>query len=385
MNAVQKPLAGRESLRDAQRVVLKIGTHVLIHDDGYPALARLFCIIEAAAALRRQGRDVLIVSSGAVGLGREALGYTETPQELDARQACAAVGQTRLMTLFQEGFSRLGLTCAQVLLNQGDFEHRGRYLNLRSTLLTLQHHGVIPIINENDAVSTEELAFTSEPNTHLVFGDNDKLSALVAAKLGADLLVLLTDVDGVYDRNPRDEPGASLLKEVTGEQSLELSGAGSSRGRGGMRSKVRAARIATHAGCHAVIASGLDTTALPAVLGGEDVGTWFHASTALNARSRWIAFAVGARGALVLDDGAIHAVSEQGASVLAAGVTDCLGEFDRGDVVELRNTTGTVLGRGIVFCDAPTARAWCGGQRPAGARNHHALVHRDHLVLGIQA
>lgn len=372
----------RPSVKSARRLVLKVGTRVLAHADGQLALARLFAIVETVARLRRQGREVLLVSSGAVGLGKDALGLERLPEELNERQACAAVGQSRLMGLYDGGFSRLGLVCAQVLLTQGDFDHRLRYLNLRSTLSSLLRRGVVPIINENDAVSTEELAFV-EGEGRPVFGDNDRLSALVATKLEASLLILLTDVDGVFDKDPRAHPEAKLLPQIdaTTAAATTSSRPGWELGRGGMRSKIEAASLAARAGCQAVIANGLDSPALERVLDGDAVGTWFPARGSLGARRRWIAFAVAPRGTLFLDSGAVAAIRERGASLLAAGVKKVEGLFREGDVVELRDLDGQPIGRGIVFCGAEEARAWCQGQPPARARNHHALVHRDHLVL----
>jgi glutamate 5-kinase len=372
----------RPEVAAARRVVLKLGTRVLTHADGSLALTRLFAVVEAAAGLRRVGREVLLVSSGAVGLGRDALGLGRVPDELSERQACAAVGQTRLMGLYDSGFSRLGLVCGQVLLSQGDFDDRLRYLNLRGTLTTLLRRGVVPVINENDAVSTDELAFV-EGERRRIFGDNDRLSALVAVKLDAELLVLLTDVPGVYDRDPPDHEDARLLTRVDDPDSLGPVPAspGSAVSRGGMRSKIEAVTVAARGGCQAVIATGMDATALPRVLAGGEVGTWFPARGGLDARRRWIAFAVAPRGTLQLDDGAVEAVRRRGASLLAAGVARVEGEFKRGDVVELRGPGGELVGRGIVHCDAAGARAWCGGQPPAGVRNHHALVHRDHMTL----
>ncbi len=370
----------RPELASARRTVLKVGTRVLTREDGRPALSRLFGIVEAAADLRARGHEVIVVSSGAVGFGGEALGLGTPADALEERQACAAVGQTRLMSLYQEGFSKFDLRCGQVLLTQSDFDHRLRYLNLRSTMAALLRHGVVPIVNENDAISTEELAYVEGDSRH-VFGDNDKLSALVASKLDADLLVLLTDVEGVFDKNPYEHADARLLHEVQDPDSISLTGQGSSLGRGGMRSKLEAATIAARAGCHAVIASGLDPDTLRRVLAGEAVGTWFPAGRTLQARRRWIAFAAAPRGSLELDAGAVAAVRDRLASVLAAGVTRCEGEFKQGDVVELRGPGGVAVGRGIVFCDVATARLWCEGRRPSGVRNHDALVHRDHLVL----
>jgi glutamate 5-kinase len=372
----------RPPVAAARRIVLKLGTRVVAYEDGRLALPRIFSVIDTAVRLREEGRDVLIVSSGAVGLGMDALGFNEVPNDLEERQACAAVGQTRLMGLYSEGFQRMGHRSGQVLLTRGDFEDRVRYLNLRSTLTTLLGHGVIPIINENDAVSTEELAYV-EGERQPLFGDNDSLSAQVAAKLEADLLVLLTDVEGVFDRDPREERDARLLERIEpgDREASEVGGSGSAVGRGGMRSKFEAASRVARGGCHAVIASGLAPEHLPRLFAGESVGTWFPASGALQGWQRWIAFAATPRGALVLDEGAVHALRERGASLLAAGVDEVDGDFEQGDVVDLLSMSGEAVGKGIVYCDAETARRWCGGTPPEGIRNHEALVHRDHLVL----
>ncbi len=369
----------RPEVAAAGRVVLKLGTRVLTHDDGTLALARLFEVVEAAARLIRSGREVLLVSSGAVGLGMDALDLKGTT-ELAERQACAAVGQTRLMQLYSDGFSRLNLQCGQVLLTQSDFGDRLRYLNLRSTLEALLSVRAVPIINENDAVATDELAFSGGA----VFGDNDRLSALVASKLGADLLVLLTDVPGVFDKDPRQHADAHLVKCVgAGVLDAAVGGSISGGGRGGMRSKVEAARIAARAGCQVVIASGRIPGALDQVLRGDDTGTWFQASAdvGLGARRRWIAWATAPKGVLHLDPGAVRALRERGASLLAAGVRSIEGQFDDGDVVEFRDPDGELVGRGMVWCNADAARRWCAGEPPDGARNHHALVHRNHLAL----
>ncbi|MBI5510645.1 MAG: glutamate 5-kinase [Deltaproteobacteria bacterium] len=273
------PDSTRKAVKEAERVVLKVGTRVLTHDDGHLALARLFQLIETAASLRREGRDVLIVSSGAVGLGRDALGLAKRSVDLSTKQACAAVGQSRLMGLYQEGFSRLGLVCAQVLLTQTDFATSERHDTLRRALVRLLALGVIPVINENDVVSTVELE-TASMNGAPIFGDNDQLSALVATQLEAHLLVLLTDVPGVYARDPHRDPSAPLLSEVKDGDALDidLSGKSSHAGRGGMRTKVEAARLATKAGCHAVITSGLAMETLGEVMAGKPLGTWFVAA-----------------------------------------------------------------------------------------------------------
>lgn len=374
----------RAQFANAKRLVVKLGTRTVTHPDGRLALARLFAIAEGVADAHRAGLEVLVVSSGAVGLGVQRLGLAETPRQLPERQACAAVGQSRLMSLWEEGLSRLGVVAAQVLLTQGDFDDRLRFLNLRGTLQSLLRHRVVPVINENDAVATEELAYLEGVNRP-VFGDNDRLSALVASKVEADLLVLLTDVGGVYDRDPRANVAAHLLERLDDPEPLLESLAavpGSHASRGGMRSKVEAAGIASRAGCDVVIASGEEPKALGRILAGEPLGTWVPARGEIGAHRRWIGWASAARGVLHLDAGAVMALRERGASLLAAGVLGIEGEWEAGHVVELRGPGGAVVGRGLVQCDAQTARAWCGGTRPEGLRNHDALVHRDHLVLG---
>lgn len=366
-----------------RRVVVKLGTRTLTRADGQVALARWSAIVEGLVDAHRQGVEVLVVSSGAVGLGAARLGLAEVPRELVERQACAAVGQSQLMGLWEQGFGRFGLIAAQVLLTQGDFDQRASFLNLRSTLLALLRRGVIPVINENDAVATEELAFI-EGSARPVFGDNDRLSALVAAGLDADVLVLLTDVGGVYARDPREDPTAPLIARLDDpEAQLAAIAAvpGSSVSRGGMRSKVEAASIASRAGCAAVIASGDEPRVVGRILAGESVGTLVPVRKELGARRRWIAWAAAPRGVLHLDAGAVVALRERGASLLAAGVARVEGEFEAGAAVELRDPAGRLVGRGLASCNAAAARSWCAGDRPAGVRNHGALVHRDHMVL----
>lgn len=372
----------RPDVAASRRTVIKIGTRVIADAKGRLSLPRLFGVVETAVALRADGHDVLLVSSGAVGLGRDALGFTSTPTALADRQACAAVGQSRLMGLYQDGFSELGGACAQVLLTQSDFEDRLRYLNLRRALSTLLNRGVVPIINENDVVSTDELEIGASGDRP-IFGDNDRLSALVATKLGADLLILLTDVGGVYDRDPHSHDDAILLQRIDDADTLAdiAAGGASDAGRGGMQSKVAAASMAAGAGCHVVIADGLKADALGRVLAGAAEGTWFPARGALSARRRWIAFASRAGGTLRLDAGAVTALTGRGASLLAAGVTAVDGDFRQGDVVELEDANGRTLGRGLIEVDAQAARLWVDGTAPDGVRNRDALIHRDNLVL----
>lgn len=267
----------REEVAKARRIVIKVGTNVVMRDDGRPALSQLYGIAEAVAKLRRQGRDVLMVSSGAVGLGMERTGLSARPTELSQIQACAAIGQSRLMAIYDDAFDKLGCRAAQVLLTEDDFLDPARYRNLRSTLVALLAMGVIPVINENDTVSTAELDHPADSTEReRAFGDNDKLSALVMTHIDADLLLLLSDVDGLYTADPRTH-GAQLLGQVADvtDEVLSFAQGRNGRGRGGMSTKLEAARIATEARGRAVIANGRLPHVIERVCAGEIVGTLF--------------------------------------------------------------------------------------------------------------
>jgi glutamate 5-kinase len=281
MQASSVLLTARQRIAAARRIVIKLGTNVIIRDDGAPAVGLIHGLVESAINLRREGREVLFVSSGAIGLGVRRLGMGASPKELAMKQACAAVGQSQLMSLYESGFQHFGVATAQILLTEDDFLDGVRYSNLRATLETLLQLGVVPIINENDTVSTIEL---DRPGEHTVargqadrvFGDNDKLSALVMTKVDADLLILLSDVGGLFTANPSDSASA-LIPEVSAITPDLIAAAGSAngRGRGGMSTKVEAARLVMDAGKVAVIASGRAPGMVERVCAGEDVGTVF--------------------------------------------------------------------------------------------------------------
>ena len=372
---------GREAIAAAKRIVVKAGSNVVIRPDGTPALSRLFALMETLAALRRDGREVLLVSSGAVGLGLQALGLKRKPAGLDFKQACAAVGQGRLMALYQDGFSRLGVEAAQVLLTEEDFSNRKRYLNLRATLDRILALGAIPVINENDTVSTQELESEdpSRPWEKAVFGDNDKLSALVASKMDADLLVILSDVDGLYTANPAKDPEARLVPEVLAiTPELEGTASGTSdRGRGGMATKLAAARIATASGAWTVVASGIREGVLARVLAGEVEGTLFHPGPRLRGRQRWIAFASTPAGRIRVNAGAQEALLAGKASLLSAGVLGLQGEFQADDVVAIADAEGRDFARGVAQMDRLSADALL-----SASGKPKVIVHRDSLVLG---
>jgi glutamate 5-kinase len=375
-----KPSAPQVSFAQTRRLVVKLGTNVVMRSDGLPALSRLYGILEAVAALRQQGKEILLVSSGAIGLGAQQLGLTGKAKSLAEKQACAAVGQGRLIALYQEGFARLGLVAAQVLLTEHDFVHRERYLNLRATLDRLLELGVVPVINENDTVSTAELESRMTFRTTPVFGDNDKLSALVASGVDADTLVILSDVEGLFTGNPRKDPGATLIPVVPKlTQEIEAFADGQSeRGRGGMASKLAAVRVATRAGVRVAIASGASPGILEAIFSGQVVGTVFEPGRRLKGRKRWVAHASQVSGRVRVNQGAQDALQGGRASLLAAGVVALEGDFATEDVVAIADEQGRDFARGVITLDRPMAELALGPKQRATSCT---LVSRDTLVL----
>src|SRR4051794_3342396 len=334
---------GRAQLADAHRIVVKLGTHVVTDDGVDLALGRLTDIVEGVAALRRAGREVVVVSSGAVTMGVRALGLKERPRSLGLRQACAAVGQSHLMGVYTQAFAKLGLTAAQVLLTQEDLADRDRALCLRTTLMRLLELGVVPVLNENDSVSVAELVDYrrgqgQDITTNIGFGDNDGLSARVAISLDADLLVLLTNVGGLYTANPKKDPSAARIPELSGvdETTLERADGGSEGGTGGMASKLASARLASIEGTVVLIAPGHEPRVVERALAGEDIGTLITAPRR-RARVRHIAVGARHRGALIVNDGALKALAGEKASLLPIGVVRVEGDFDQGEVVEIRD------------------------------------------------
>jgi glutamate 5-kinase len=372
----------------ARRVVVKLGTAVLTHEDGRVALSRFYSFIEALAALHRERREVLLVTSGAVGLGADRLGVARGPAVLPLKQAFAAVGQGRLMALYADAFDRLGVAAAQVLLTAEDFADRRRYLNLRGTIAKLVELGALPIINENDTVSTAELEpVDASVRRRVGFGDNDQLSALVASKMEADLLLILTDVEGLYTADPGESPDATLLTRVERiTPDVERLAGGARLGRGGMRTKLEAARIATRSGCAVIVASGRLPNVIDRVFAGEDVGTLFLPNPGLSGKRRWIAFATTVEAEVVINEGARRALLERKSSLLAAGVVEVRGRFDRGDVVGILDESGAELARGIVnYSSAEVARV--AGKRSERLdelvenRTYDAVITRDNIAF----
>jgi glutamate 5-kinase len=376
----------RDRICDARRVVVKLGSNLFFNDAGFIALGRIFSFIEDIAAARLSGRQIIVVSSGAVALGADAVKMKSSTASLAQKQALAAIGQSRLMNLYEQGFARYGLTAAQVLLTEEDFSGRQRYVNLRQTLTTLLEMGVIPIINENDTVSTTELETTERSPS---FGDNDKLSALVMTKLEAAALILLSDVDGLFTDNPRENDSAEFIPEVHEITSdiLALAGRKSTRGRGGMATKLEAARIAMNSGGVAIIANGLKAGIIGRVLNGELEGTLFVGKAgSLSEKRRWIAFASGVAGRIHINEGAVDAITRRNASLLYAGVTRIENEFDRGDVVSIIGPNEKEIARGVVNYSSADALKLIGKHsdeiaRLATSKNYDAFITRNNIAL----
>jgi len=364
----------------AHTVVVKVGTNVLTRADGALEPARVQALADQIHRLRASGRKVALVSSGAIGAGMGRLGLAKRPTDLRQLQACAAVGQTFLMRAYEDCLAKHQIPTAQLLLTAGDFDSRARYLNARNTIVTLFEWGCLPIINENDTVSVAEIRF----------GDNDHLAALVTNLLQAPLLVLLSVVDGLYTADPRTDPDAELVRTVPSIDAEVLDHAGASRsalGSGGMRSKLRAARLATAAGESVVLASGERSDVLDAIFRAEPVGTLFlpH-NTAMPAWKRWLGYAARPRGRFVVDAGARQAVQARGGSLLPIGVVQVVGTFGKGEVVALCDAEGTEFARGLTNYSSAAADRLRGLRseqirETLGELPYEEVVHRDNLVV----
>lgn len=370
-------MSTRTEVTGARRVVVKVGSSSLTTAGGGIDPERMRDLVDVLAKLRSSGAEVVLVSSGAIAAGLAPLGLTKRPKALPAQQAAASVGQGLLVHRYTEELARHGIIAGQVLLTADDVTRRSHYRNAYQTFAKLLDLGVLPIVNENDTVATSEIRF----------GDNDRLAALVAHLVHADLLVLLSDVDGLYDANP-SQPGSSLLPEVVSVDDLadvRIGKAGAAGlGTGGMQTKVDAARIATGAGIPVVLTSA-DRAA--AALAGEQVGTLFHPTGKRRpTRLLWLAHATEPKGTLVLDAGAVRAVVERRASLLAAGITGVEGTFHAGEPVDLADPDGTPIARGLVNFDADELPQLLGRssgdlERELGKGYEREVVHRDDLVL----
>ncbi|HVS36969.1 MAG TPA: glutamate 5-kinase [Gemmataceae bacterium] len=370
----------QEVIALAHTVVVKVGTNVLTRPNGALEPARVQALADQLQRLRAAGRKVALVSSGAIGAGMGRLGLAKRPTDLRQLQACAAVGQAFLMRAYEDCLAAHRVPTAQLLLTAGDFDSRTRYLNARNTILTLFEYGCLPIINENDTVSVAEIRF----------GDNDHLAALVTNLLQAPLLILLSVVDGLFTADPKIDPTAQLVSTVPTIDAEVLDKAGASRsalGSGGMRSKLRAARLATAAGESVLMASGERPDVLDAIFRAEAVGTLFlpH-NTTMPAWKRWLGYAARPRGRLMVDAGARQAVQTQGRSLLPIGVVQVTGSFHKGDVVALCDADGLEFARGLTNYSSAAAERLCGLRTDQirerlGDLPYEEIVHRDNLVV----
>jgi len=367
------------SLANAKRLVVKVGSALVTNNGAGLDLDAINDWARQISVLRQQGKEVVLVSSGAIACGMQRLGWAKRPKTVHELQAAAAVGQMGLVQVYEGAFAKHGLHTAQILLTHDDLADRKRYLNARSTLITLLELGVVPIINENDTVVTDEIKF----------GDNDTLGALVANLIEAEALIILTDQIGLFTADPRQDPSATLIREATaGDESLEsmAGGAGSSIGKGGMITKVIAAKRAARSGAHTAIASGRETDPIIRLANGESVGTLLVSTTQpLAARKQWLADHLQLAGRLLLDDGAVNAL-KSGKSLLPIGVLAAEGEFERGAAVACINPEGREIARGLTNYGSGETRLIARKSSPEienmlGYVDEPEMIHRDNLIL----
>ena len=374
------PVAASDVLRTARRIVVKVGSSLVTNEGRGLDEVAIGQWSEQLSALVREGREVIMVSSGAIAEGMKRLGWAKRPKEVNELQAAAAVGQMGLVQMYETKLRELGLRSAQVLLTHADLADRERYLNARSTLLTLLQHQVVPVINENDTVVNDEIKF----------GDNDTLGALVANLVEADLLVILTDQKGLYTADPRKNPSAQRVEVArAGDPRLEAmaGGAGSGIGTGGMITKILAAKRAAGSGASTVIAWGREPRALLRLMAGERIGTCLVADTPKKqARKQWMADHLQLRGSVTVDEGAVQKILQDGKSLLPIGMTAVEGDFSRGDVIAVRDLRGAEVARGLANYAAGEARLLCRKssadfERLLGYVAEPEMIHRDNLVL----
>jgi glutamate 5-kinase len=365
------------------RIIVKVGTHILRGDDAGLNLQVMNQLVDQMAAIHKRGKELILVTSGAVGAGASVMAIDQPPDELAQRQALAAIGQSRLMNLYEERFSSYGIKVAQILLTRDALDDRQRYLNTRNTLEMLLKWKVIPIINENDTVAVEEIKIGD------TFGDNDHLSAMIAVKIDADLLIILTDVDGLYDRPPSRE-GAKRIPIITLTSEI-LTYAGEEKSSrfslGGMKTKLEAVRLANSAGILAHINNGVKKNILLDILGGKNVGTWFKCrEQKIKGRKRWLAFGkILCDGKVIIDQGAERALLLNGKSLLPSGVTAVEGIFKKEDLISVCNTQGKEIARGLVQYSSDEIEKIQGKKTHEipeilGIRENYEIIHRNNLV-----
>lgn len=373
-------------IENVKRIVIKLGTNVLRNDEGEVALSRIYSFIEDISKLVKSGKEIIVVTSGAVGLGKKKLNLSSTADD-GVKQACAAVGQSRLMSYYENGFGVYDIPVAQILLTEDDFSLRHRYLSLRTTLNKLLEFGVVPIINQNDTVSTIELN-DMLAGVQVCFSDNDKLSALVSSELDADLLILLSDIDGLYTANPKTDPEAKLISRVecVTDDIMALGTGASEGGRGGMKTKLEAAKLVTRFGGKVLIANGKTPYIINKIFSGEELGTMFMPTEEnLSGKKRWIGYATNIRGKLVVNEGAKCSILEKCTSLLPVGIVDVINEFKQGEVVSIVDENGVEFARGMVNYDSEECKKIAGAHSNdivsiLGYKNYDAVITRDNIT-----
>lgn len=374
----------RSDFKNAKRIVIKFGTNVLTNEEGQISLSRVYSFVEDVYKLKKTGKEIILITSGAVGLGRKKI-EKHSPNIEALKQSCAAIGQSKLMSIYEDAFEQFNLPVAQILLIEDDFSRRKQYLSIQETLNNLLELNVIPIINQNDTVSS----LNQQDDIQMCFTDNDKLSALVASSLNADLLVILSDIDALYSDNPKENKDAKpiyIVNEITDEILAYASGV-SNAGRGGMKTKLEAAKLVTRSGCTAVIASGMQTSILKRIFEGEEVGTIFlPAKNLLKCKKRWIGYATNILGKIVIDDGAKDAILKKDTSLLPIGLIDVINEFNNGDVVSILDENSVEFARGIINYNSQECRKIMGQhsnmtENLIGHKSVDAIITRDNITI----
>ncbi len=377
----------RKTITQANRIIIKFGTNILTNEEGEVSLPRVYSFIEDVSNLKKSGKEVILVTSGAVGLGKKKLGI-ESTDATAMKQACAAIGQSKLMSIYESAFEQYDLIVAQILLTEDDFSQRKKYLSLRTTLNKLLELNVIPIINQNDTVSTIELD-ELYCDMQVCFSDNDKLSALVASELDADLLVILSDIDGLFDSNPKTNSNAKIIpvvEQVT-QEILDYGESASAGGRGGMKTKLEAARLVTRSGGTVLVANGKTPSIINQIFSGKEIGTIFLPNDEmLSGKKRWIGYATNILGKLIVNYGAKKAILEKDSSLLPIGVVGVINEFKKGEVVSIVDENEKEIARGIVNYKSQDCKKIAGAHsddigKLLGYKNYDAIITRDNITI----
>lgn len=376
----------RKKITQANRIVIKFGTNILTNEEGEVSLPRVYSFIEDVSRLKKNSKEVILVTSGAVGLGKKKLGVDST-DAVAMKQACAAIGQSKLMSIYESAFDQYNIVVAQILLTEDDFSQRKKYLSLRTTLNKLLELNVIPIINQNDTVSTIELD-EIYPEMQVCFSDNDKLSALVASELDADLLVILSDIDGLFDSNPKTNKDAKIIPvvEKVTDEILNYGEDASVGGRGGMKTKLEAARLVSRSGGTVLIVNGKTPSVIQEVFSEKEIGTIFLPNDEmLSGKKRWIGYATNILGKVIVNYGAKKAILEKESSLLPIGVVDVINEFKKGDVVSIIDEDEREIARGIVNYSSNDCKKIAGTHsddiaKILGKKTYDEIVNRDNIT-----